>query len=215
MRKINWEELINTITHGIGLILSIVGAVFLILFSFRYGELHHIAALSIYGGCLIALYTSSTVMHAFLTGGKDLLPLEQLDHIAIYLLIAGTYTPFTLLAMDGDLGLTMLWIVWIIAGLGIVYKLFFFHKFVFLSNFSYLAMGWLIVVALKPLKSTLPSPAMWLLFAGGLAYSIGTIFFVWRKLKFSHAIWHIFVVAGSACHYAAMWYLIPFPSEAG
>lgn len=202
------EELANSITHGIGLVLSIAGfAVLLVLAILRGGALQ-IASCAVYGSTLVCVYTASTLYHA-LPSPRMKRALKIFDHCAIYLLIAGTYTPFTLVSLHGGRGWSLFAIVWALAMAGIVFKVWFIDHFPILSTVLYLAMGWIAVVAIKPLLSSIPAHGLYWLIAGGILYSIGVGFFAARRLRFGHAIWHVFVIAGSACHYfAVLFYVI-------
>ncbi|PLT35022.1 hemolysin III family protein [Bacillus sp. V5-8f] len=203
------EEIVNAITHGIGVLLSIAALVFLVLFSVKQGTAWHITASSIYGATMVVLFAASTLVHSFPPGkAKDVF--EIFDHSAIYFFIAGTYTPFTLIVIKGALGWSLLGIVWGIALVGIVFKAFFVKRFLFLSTILYIAMGWLIVIAWNPLTETLPPAGMQLLVVGGLLYTVGAVFYVWRGFPFHHAVWHIFVLGGTAAHFfAVLYYVIP------
>ena len=203
------EEVVNAITHGIGFLLSITALVFLIMFAVQNGSTWHVVTFTIYGVSMLLLYLSSTLVHSFPEGKlKDLF--EIFDHSAIYLFIAGTYTPFTLIVINGALGWTLLGIVWGIAIAGIVFKSFFVKKFLYISTILYVVMGWLIVIGWNPLVNTLPTAGITLLVVGGLLYTIGAIFYVWRGFTFHHAVWHLFVLAGSVTHFfAILFYLTP------
>ncbi|RID82155.1 hemolysin III family protein [Peribacillus asahii] len=203
------EELVNAITHGIGVLLSIAALVFLIIYAAQQGTAWHVTSATIYGVSMLLLYASSTLVHSFPEGKvKDLF--EIFDHSAIYIFIAGTYTPIMLLVIKGALGWTLLGIVWGVAVIGVVFKAFFVKKFLFISTILYIAMGWLIVLAWEPLTTALPSEGIQLLVAGGLLYTFGAIFYVWRAFPFHHAVWHIFVLAGSVAHFfAVLFYVIP------
>jgi len=205
----NWkEELANGITHGIGFGLSIAGLVFLILNSVRddsHGALALVSVI-IFGSSMILLYLCSTLHHS-LPFKKTRRLFTILDHSAIYIFIAGTYTPFLLITLRGALGWTLFGIIWGIAIGGVVFKSIFANRFMVLATIGYLVMGWLIVFAWGPLNQSLNPVAMNITLAGGLFYSIGTIFFGWEKIPglrkihfpFVHAVWHLFVLAGSAC----------------
>jgi hemolysin III len=198
-----YEELLNSITHGLGLALSIAGFLVLLVLSVIRGDAWHIAGCSIFGATLIFLYGASTLYHSF----KALhlkRPLRILDHSAIYLLIAGTYTPFTLVNLRGPWGWSLFAAVWILAALGIVFKVFFVDRFAVASTVIYLLMGWLGIVAIKPILALVPPGGFAWLVAGGLAYTVGIVFFACRKVPYNHAIWHLFVLAGSICHYFAV-----------
>jgi hemolysin III len=203
------EERANAITHGIGAGLSIAALTILITYSFQQGTTVHILSSIIYGVSMLLLYLCSTLVHSFPEGKvKDLF--ELLDHASIYLFIAGTYTPVLLLLIKGTLGWTLLSVVWGLALLGIVFKIFFVKKFLFISTFIYILMGWLVVTAWGPLSSALPSNGLTLLVAGGIAYTVGTIFYMWRSFRFHHAVWHLFVLGGSALHFfAVLLYILP------
>jgi hemolysin III len=202
------EEIANAITHGIGVLLSIPALVYLIIFASKYGDAWHIVSFSIFGATMILLYLFSTLLHAIPhSKAKDVF--EILDHSAIYLLIAGTYTPFLLVPLRGTLGFTLLGIVWGLAIAGIVLKIFFVKKFVILSTLAYILMGWLIIIAIKPLYEFLSPEGFALLLTGGLLYTIGAIFYVWRKIPYHHAIWHGFVLAGSAAMFFCILFYVP------
>ncbi|WP_042346833.1 PAQR family membrane homeostasis protein TrhA [Bacillus massiliigorillae] len=201
------EEIVNAITHGIGVLLSIAALVFLVIYAAKYGTAWHVTSFSIYGATMILLYVSSTLVHSFPEGKvKDIF--EIFDHSAIYLFIAGTYTPFMLVVLNGALGWTLLSIVWAIAIGGVVFKSFFVKKFMVISTVLYVVMGWLIVIAWNPLVETLPAAGIQLLVAGGILYTVGAVFYVWRGFLFHHAVWHLFVLAGSAAHFFAVLYYV-------
>ena len=203
------EEIANSITHGIGLLLSIGGLVVLIVSASLYGSAWHVTACSIFGATLILNYAASTLYHSIPAPGAKRV-LKVIDHSAIYLLIAGTYTPFTLVNLRGGWGWTLFGIVWGIAILGIIFKTTMNGRIAGISTALYLAMGWVVVVAVKPLFGTVATGGLILLLLGGLAYSAGVIFYAWRKLPYNHAIWHLFVLTGSLCHYfAVLFYVIP------
>ena len=203
------EELFNSITHGIGALVSIAGMVLLIVFSSMYGNFNHIISCTIFGFTLVLLYTASTLYHIFQKPNLKHI-FKILDHSCIYVLIAGTYTPFMIIIVRGALGWTLFAVVWSLTILGIIFKAFFVNRFKIISTIAYLLMGWLVIFAIKPLFQTLPEGGIAWLVAGGLAYTVGTIFYVWKKLPFNHAIWHLFVLTGSACHFmAVIFYVIP------
>jgi hemolysin III len=203
------EELFNSITHGIGALVSIAGLVLLIIFSKMYGNLNHIISCTIFGITLVLLYTSSTLYHSF-QKPKLKRVFKILDHSCIYVLIAGTYTPFLLVTIRGVLGWSMFALLWSLTVIGVLFKVFFVHRFKIISTIAYILMGWIIIFAIKPLLQALPGGGLALLVSGGLAYTLGTIFYAWEKLPFNHAIWHLFVLSGSVCHFCAvMFYVIP------
>ncbi|MGB7434318.1 MAG: hemolysin III family protein [Candidatus Acidiferrum sp.] len=202
-KRISLEELANTITHGIGLLLSITGFVVLLVLAILHGGASHIIACSIYGVTLISLYAASTLYHAAVSPGLKH-ALKIFDHSAIYLLIAGTYTPFLLVYLRGAWGWSLFGVIWGLAFGGVVFKLWFVDHFPHVSTAIYVAMGWLVIIAAKPVLAHVPVPTLIWLIAGGLLYSFGVVFYAWRRLPYSHVIWHVFVMGGSACHYVAV-----------
>ena len=206
------EELANGITHGIGLALSVVGFVALVALSIIRGNGWHIAGCTTFGVTLVLLYAASTMYHSLHTPRLRRI-LKTLDHTAIYLLIAGTYTPFTLVNLHGFWGWVLFALVWSFCLFGIVWKAFHAERFQIVSTLLYIAMGWLVLIAVKPLLAAVPlSGIVWLL-AGGLFYTVGVFFFALKRVPYNHAIWHVFVMGGSICHYfAVMFYVLPGPS---
>jgi len=203
------EEIANAITHGIGTGLSIAGLTLLVVLAILHSDVSRIVSFSIYGSSLIILYLASTLYHSFQNP-----PVKRvfriIDHSAIYLLIAGTYTPFVLLCMRGAWRWAFLGVVWGLALLGIGFKAFFTNRFRKISVLAYVLMGWLCVIALKEMLATIPSGGLILLAVGGIVYTVGIIFYVWRRVPYNHAIWHLFVMGGSICHYfAILLYLTP------
>lgn len=203
------EEITNSITHGIGMLLSIAGLVLLATLACRYGDAWHIVSCSIFGTTLILLYTASTLYHSIPhPRAKEILRI--IDHSAIFLLIAGTYTPFTLVNLRGHWGWSLFGVIWGLALLGIIFQLTPLRRSKVLSLVLYIGMGWAVVVAAKPLLASVAPQGLLLLAAGGLAYTLGVVFYVWRKLPHHHAIWHIFVLSGSILHFfAVLFYVIP------
>ncbi|WP_339061393.1 hemolysin III family protein [Tepidibacillus marianensis] len=203
------EEIANAITHGIGVLLSIAALVLLIVFASLKGTALHIVSFSIYGATMLILYLSSTLLHSFPEGKvKDLF--EFFDHSSIYLFIAGTYTPLMLIVVKGALGWTMFGIVWGIALIGIIFKLFFVKRFLFLSTLFYILMGWSVVFTFHPILQSIPFTGIVLLVVGGLLYTVGTIFYVWRGFPYHHAVWHLFVLGGSVTHFLTiLFYVLP------
>jgi hemolysin III len=197
------EELANTITHGVGLILSIAGFVILLVLAILRGSAWHIVACTIYGASLVCLYSASTFYHAVISP-RVKHNLKIFDHGAIYLLIAGTYTPFLLLNLRGPWGWSLFVVIWTLALSGIVFKLWFVDQFPRTSTAVYVLMGWLAIVAVKPVLAHVPVPTLLWLFAGGMFYSAGVIFYCWKRVPYNHAVWHVFVLAGSTCHYFAV-----------
>lgn len=197
------EELANALTHGIGVIAGIAGGAVLITLAALYGDVWHIISASVFTASLILLYSSSTLYHA-IPGKRAKARLQVLDHCAIFVLIAGTYTPFTLVSLQGAWGWSIFGVAWGLAALGIIFKLFFTGRYEKLSTAVYVAMGWMIVIALKPLIDSLPLVSFGWLLAGGLLYTAGTYFYHREKMRFAHAIWHLFVLGGSVCHFIAV-----------
>ncbi len=194
------EEIVNGITHGIGTILSIAGLVILVVFAALYGDRWHIVSFSIFGATLIVLYAASTLYHSFSKPSVKKF-LKKMDHSAIFLLIAGTYTPFVLVSIRGAWGWSIFGIIWTLAIIGISIKFINVFRFQKLSIVLYLFMGWLGVIAAKQIISGVPHTSLILLVTGGLSYTTGVIFYSCRKLPFNHGIWHIFVLCGSVSHY--------------
>lgn len=203
------EELVNAVTHGIGLALSLVGAVLLIVAAAWSRDAWVLVSCCIYAATLVSLYAASTMLHS-VPSPRWARALETIDHCCIYLLIAGTYTPVTLVSLRGSLGWTLFGLVWGLCFLGVLMKLFWFdHVHVRrISTPLYIAMGLLVMIALKPLLGALQADGVRWLLAGGAAYIAGVGFYVWRRLPYNHAIWHLFVMAGSVCHYLAIYYYV-------
>jgi len=197
------EEIAHSITHGIGLLASVAGLVVLVVMAAATGDPWRIAACTIYAATLVLLYAASTLYHA-LSATRARGIFRVLDHSAIFLLIAGTYTPFALVSLRGPWGWTLLGIVWGLALLGIAAKAVFGARWPVASTVLYICMGWVALVAARPLVQHLPAGAIAWLVAGGLAYTGGVAFYGWTRLRYSHAIWHLFVIAGSVCHYVAV-----------
>jgi hemolysin III len=202
-------ELMNGVTHGVGFLLSIAGLVVLVVLATSRGGARHIVACSIYGSTLIILYLASTLYHS-VSAPRAKPVLRLLDHIAIYLLIAGTYTPFTLLTLRGGWGWSLFGVIWGLALLGSAFKILFIGRFPKVSVVIYLAMGWMALVAVKPMLAALPTGGLWLILAGGAAYTVGVVFYAWESIPHHHAIWHVFVMLGSASHFfAVILYTLP------
>jgi hemolysin III len=203
------EEIAHAVTHGVGALASVAGLVLLIVQAAQYGGARLITGVTIFGSTLVLLYLSSTLFHA-LTPRRAKRVFQLLDYSAIYLLIAGTYTPFTLTALGGGWGWSLFGVVWGLAAIGIIYESVFKRPSNLLSLFFYLVMGWLMVIAIKPLISALPTGGLILLAAGGICYSGGAVFYAWRGFPYHHMVWHLFVMGGSACHYfAVLLYVVP------
>lgn len=203
------EEIFNAITHGVGALLAVAALTLLVVFATMYGDVWHIVSFSIYGASLIILYLFSTLYHSFQNERVKSI-FKILDHSAIYLLIAGTYTPFTLVTLRGRLGWTIFGIIWGLALIGVVLKAFFIKRFKIISTLTYVFMGWIIVLAFNPLKMNLSVQGVRWLVLGGILYSSGSIFYLIKKIPFNHAIFHLFVLGGSLCHFfSILLYVLP------
>jgi hemolysin III len=202
------EEIANSVTHGIGTLLAIGGVAVLVTFAALRGSAWHVVACSVFGATLILLYVASTLYHAIpLPRAKRVF--QALDHAGILFLIAGTYTPFTLVTLKGPWGWSLFGVVWGLALLGLALQLIMPRRTV-LAVGLYLLMGWAVVIAVRPLLATLPTGGLVLLLAGGLSYTVGVVFYAWRSLRYHHAYWHGFVLLGSAAHFlAVLFYVIP------
>ncbi|NNF58140.1 MAG: hemolysin III family protein [Rhodothermaceae bacterium] len=197
------EEVANAITHGVGVLASAVGGTVLITLAVLSGDAWLIVGASVYVGSLVLLYTASTLYHAIPYQGAKA-RLQIFDHCAIYVLIAGTYTPFLLMNLRGGWGWSLFGVVWGLAAIGVVFKLFFTGRFVLASTLVYLGMGWLALVAIGPMRQVLPLDTLLWLLGGGLLYTVGTVFYLNRRMPYGHAVWHLFVLGGSGCHFAAV-----------
>lgn len=201
------EEIANSVTHGIGAGLSVAALVILVVFGARQGDAWRVVSFSIYGSALIALYLASTLYHAF-RNPKIKRWMKLLDHSSIYLLIAGTYTPIMLTVMRGGWGWTLFGIIWGLALAGIIFKLRFIGRFKKLSVSIYVAMGWLIVIAVKPMLATVPPGMLMFMLIGGVCYTFGVVFYLWKSLPYHHAVWHLFVLGGSITHFFGILFFI-------
>lgn len=201
------EEVAHALTHGVGALLSIVALVVMVLWTAEHGDIRHVVAACIYGASLILLYTASTLYHAF-PWPRIKAVFQQLDHAAIYILIAGTYTPFALINLWGPWGWGLLAVAWGIALLGVVMEFAMKTRVKWLSLSLYLGMGWMALIAIKPMIDNVDNGGLMLLVAGGLAYTLGVIFYVWKSLPYHHAIWHLFVLAGSVFHFFSIFYFV-------
>ncbi|MCA9411431.1 MAG: hemolysin III family protein [Candidatus Omnitrophica bacterium] len=199
------EEIANSLTHGLGAGLAIAGVSVLLTLASLRGDAYQIISIAIYGATLILLYLISTFYHSFHSPRiKEFFRLA--DHSAIYLLIAGSYTPFALISLRGGIGWTVFGVVWGLALLGVIFKFFFRFRYHFLATGLYIFMGWMALLILNPLLEVLPFWCVVLLFASGISYTLGMVFYAWNRLPYNHAIWHAFVVLGSICHYFAVFY---------
>lgn len=203
------EEMANRLTHALGAAFSVAGLVLMVVFSARYGDAWQVVSTAIFGATLVLLYTASTVYHSIRDERLSRI-LQKFDHAAIFLLIAGTYTPFVLVTLRGPWGWSLFGVVWGMAAAGVALKFWYAGRFTVISTLIYIIMGWLVLIALKPLSTALPAGGMRLLVAGGLCYTGGAVFYLWRQLPYHHAIWHLFVLGGSVCHWASVfWYVVP------
>ena len=203
------EETANWFTHALALLLSITALVLMVVYSTRFGDVYHIVSSAVFGTTLILLYSASTLYHLVPVGrAKNVF--QKLDHAMIYLLIAGTYTPYTIVNLRGPWGWSIFGVVWGVALTGLLLELIMKKRLGWLSVSLYLCLGWIIVIAVKPLMANLAGGGIVLLVSGGLFYSLGVIFYLWKRLPFQHAIWHLFVIAGSLCHFFSIFlYVIP------
>jgi hemolysin III len=201
------EERLNIITHGIGFVLSIVALVLLLVNASQHGTARHVTSFAIFGVSLIVLYAASTFYH-YARNPELRIKLNILDHAAIYVLIAGTYTPFTLVVLKGWVGWTIFAVSWGLALIGIIFKVFYFGKYDRISTLAYVLMGWVIIFAIKPLIDEFPVKGLLWLLSGGLAYTFGALLYSFRKLRFNHALFHVFVLIGSFCHFMAVFFYV-------
>jgi hemolysin III len=203
------EGIAPAVTHAVGAALSVAGLVLLILRATHSGDPWRIVSFTIFGSSMVLLYSASTLYH--LRGSSPLRHrFKVLDHAMIYVLIAGTYTPFLLVSLRGGWGWALFGVIWGLAVVGVGFKVYFAGRFRFLSTLIYLGMGWICVIAARPMLERVPAGGLWWLLAGGLAYSLGTIFYLRKGMKYHHAVWHLFVLAGTACHFMAVYgYLAP------
>lgn len=203
------EEIANVVTHSIGMLLSIAGLCLMVVYAAMQREAPHVVGASIFGGAMVVLYGASTLYHTFQNPAAKRI-FRILDHACIYLLIAGTYTPFTLIVMPVGWGWSLFGVVWGLALAGIVFKIFCIGRLEVLCVGVYIGMGWIGIVAVKPLLEALSWGGVAWLTAGGLMYTLGVIFYAWNRLPYNHAIWHLFVMAGTFCHFVTVyWYVLP------
>ncbi len=203
------EEIANALTHGVGAVLAVSALVLMTVYSGLYGDAWHVVSSSVFGATLVLLYLASTLYHA-VTAPRAKRLLRLLDHGAIFLLIAGTYTPFTLVSLRGPWGWSLFGVVWGLALVGVFFQAGLLRRWEFLRVGLYVAMGWVVVIAIKPLIASMELGGLLLLLGGGLAYTLGIVFYAWERLPFSHAVWHVFVLAGSCLHFfSVFFYVIP------
>ena len=200
------EEIANSISHGLGLVLAIVAVPILVLAAIRGGSTHFVVGVSVFGGTMVLLYLASTLYHS-LTHEAAKAVCRVFDHTAIFLLIAGTYTPFSLGVLRGPWGWSLLAVIWTLAIVGITLKIRKRTRHSRITSVLYVIMGWLAIVAVKPMVMLIPVPGILLIFAGGVAYTGGLAFFALERMRYNHFIWHLFVIAGTTCHFfAVLWY---------
>jgi hemolysin III len=208
-RRLFLEEIANSITHGIGLVLSLAGLAVLIILALSKEGFLHIVSCGVYGLTLVLVYAASTLYHS-IQRPRFKHFFRQIDQIAIYLVIAGTYTPFTLINLRGFWGWTLLVLVWVISLFGIAFKILFVDRYKAISMALYLVTGWMAIIAVKPIITTIPGGGLALIAGGAFAYMTGLAFYAWDRLPFNHTIWHLFVILGSICHYCAvLFYVLP------
>ncbi|MBE0475923.1 MAG: hemolysin III family protein [Coriobacteriia bacterium] len=197
------EEVAHSVTHGVGALFGVAALTLLVAFAALFGDGRALAGGIVFGVALVLEYTFSCLYHSF-PWPRTKHVFKVLDHAGIYLLIAGTYTPFTLVTLSGTRGWLLFAVVWALAAAGIAAEAFWVYRPKWLSAAGYLAMGWVVLGTLGPLTSALPRPGLWLLVAGGLAYTLGTVFYVMKRVPYAHMVWHLFVLGGSACHFVAV-----------
>ncbi len=203
------EEIANSVTHGVGMLLALAGLTLLVVFAALRGTAWHVVACAVYGTTLVLMFATSTLYHS-LPWPRTKAVLKVLDHSCIYLLIAGTYTPFLLVSMRGPWGWSLFGVIWGLALAGVAFKTFSAGRYKLVSTLIYIGMGWMVIVALQPFCQSLPRGGLLWLLAGGLLYTAGTVFYLVRRIPYNHAIWHAFVLAGSLCHFfSVMLYVIP------
>lgn len=203
------EEVFNSATHAIGALLGIAALVLLVVLSAQQGSAVKVVGSAIFGSSLIIMYSASALYHVFRRPNLKKI-FKVIDHSSIYLLIAGTYTPVVLVVLAGGWGWSLFGVIWGFALIGLIFKLFATGKFEVVSTVAYVCMGWLAIIAIKPLYDALPGAGFAWLLAGGISYTLGVIFYAWDQLRFGHAIWHLFVLGGSVCHFfLILWYVVP------
>lgn len=205
-------ELANSLTHGLGAVLGVAALAVMVVTASLHGTARDIVGASIFGSALVLLYTMSTLYHSF-RGPRVKHVFKILDHNSIFVLIAGTYTPFCLRTLPAAWGWSIFGVVWGLAVLGIIFKSIFIRRLNWLSLAVYLGMGWIVLIAVKPLIENLPPGGLAWLGGGGLFYTLGTVFYAWKSMKYHHAVWHLFVLGGSLCHVmAVLFFVIPRPA---
>ncbi|MBN2262265.1 MAG: hemolysin III family protein [Prolixibacteraceae bacterium] len=207
-RRTKGDEIFNSISHGVGIALAVAATVLLVVRASLYGTAWHIVSFSIFGVGMILLYTSSTIFHG-VYNPRLKYKLNKLDHSSIYVLIAATYTPLTFTVLRGAFGWVIFGIIWGLAIAGVVFKVWFYtSKLRLLSTILYMAMGWMIIIAIVPVIRNTPSPTIWFLLAGCLSYTFAPFFYMWRSRPYLHGVFHIFILGGTICHFFGFWYLL-------
>jgi hemolysin III len=207
-RHTKGDEIINSISHGIGIGISVAATVLLIVRASLYGTAWHIVSFSIFGVGMILLYTSSTLYHGAYNPRLKR-KLNKLDHSSIYVLIAATYTPITLVTLRGPWGWSIFGIIWGLALAGVIFKVWFYRsKFRLLSTILYMVMGWVIVIAIVPVIEHTPFTTLWFLLAGCLSYTLSPFFYLWRSKPYLHGVFHFFILGGTICHFFGFWFLV-------
>ena len=208
------EEVLNATTHGIGAFFAVIGLAFLLVTAYHSNNIWQLISFFIYGMSLVLLYLASTLYHSFSSERLKYI-FKIIDHSAIYLLIAGTYTPFALVTLGGQLGWNVFVLVWGIAAAGIIFQIFFVKRFKAFSTICYVLMGWLAIFIIQPLAAALPAAGLYWLIGGGLFYTVGAVFYLYHRMPYNHAVWHLFVLAGSISHYIGiLFYILPVSSTA-
>lgn len=203
------EELANAITHGLGALIAVIGTILLLNKGASHLSQGQMIGILIYGISMVVLFAASTLYHS-IQAPRARVFLKQMDHSAIYLLIAGTYTPFLTISLHSDNARVLLWVLWSLAAIGIIFKVFFVYRFKKVSLITYLLMGWLALFLIKDIYHALAPAGFHLLIAGGLSYTLGTLFYAAKRFSYTHAIWHLFVLGGAVCHFLAIyWYVLP------
>jgi len=207
-RRTKGDEIINSISHGIGVGLAIAGTVLLIVKAAFHGTVWHIVSFSIFGAGMILLYTSSTLFHG-VYNPRLKHKLNKFDHSSIYILIAATYTPIALVPLRGGWGWTIFGIIWALAIGGLVFKIWFYTaKLRMLSTILYIGMGWVILIAIVPLLRNTPTTTLWFLMAGCLTYTLSPLFYMWRSKPYLHGVFHVLIMGGTICHFFAFWFMV-------